>query len=342
MRLIVSLFRLFKGERPEAGSGAGFTLISQCPPEAETLAYSEGKLSNRTRTELESHFVRCNDCRSLLTMLARFGSEPFENAAPIPEDGVKKQTARILAFIEADEHKRTIPLSETGNQKHAQRGRKGFFVSYPQLAAAALVICAIIAGVIVPRIIGQKPVTVATQALAKAMQEERRSETRISGGLAYSPHPMTRGVAESDDLQLKRALNHLKSAESDTASVEARLTLARVHLAFEKPDHAQHALAILEQLKAKGIESHEVFNDLGVALFQLQNYKEAATNFGHALEEKPDYAEALFNRALAEERLHLYSDARQSWQQFINLSSDAGWKDEAERRLSFLSNSSNQ
>lgn len=342
MRLIVSLYRLVTGGRPEADSGADLNPISQCPHEAQILTYSEGKLSDRTRTKLESHFVNCNDCRSLLTMFGRFNSKPFENATPISEDGVKKQTARILAFIEADERKHSVPVRENNNRDPIPRTRKGFFVSYPQLAAAALIVCAIVAGIIVPRIGGQKPQMVATQALAKAMQDERRGVTRISGGLNYSPHSATRGVVESDDIQLKRALNKLKSAEGDNASVETQLILARVHLAFEKPDHTRLALTILEQLMANGIESHEVLNDLGVAQYQLHNYNEAVANFGKALEKKPDYAEALFNKALAEERLYLDSDAKESWQQFINLSSDPNWKDEAKKHLNALLNSPNQ
>jgi tetratricopeptide (TPR) repeat protein len=342
MRLIVSLYRLFAGKRPETDSDAVLAPASHCPHEAEILTYSEGKLSNRTRAELESHFVNCNDCRSLLMMLARFNSEPSEVASPISEDGVKKQTARILAFIEADERKRSFPLRETNGQKQVQRGRKGFFVSYPQLVAAALVICAIAAGVIGLLISNEKPKASAREALAKAMKDERRGETRISGGLEYSPHPSTRGTVESDDLQLNRAFNKWKFAESDNAPAEARLNLARVHLAFAKPDHARRALVILEQLMARGIESHEVLNDLGVAKFQLHDYEEAVAHFNKALEKKPDYSEALFNRALAEESLGRYSDAKQSWQQFINLSSDANWKEEAERHLSVPSNPPNQ
>ena len=310
----------------------------QCPNEAQILTYSEGKLSLRMRTELENHFTICNDCRSLLVLLARFNNEPFENATPISEEGVKKQTARILTFIENDEQKRNTATREGGKQAWIPREKKGFFVSYPQLAMAALVICAISAGLLVWQISRQNSETAAMQKLAQAMKEERRSETRISGGFDYSPHPVTRGSAESDDLPFRRALNELKSTDDDSASVGERLALVRIHLAFEKPEHTQQAFDILGQLMSKGVESPELLNDHGVANYQFHKYNLAIEDFNKALEKKPDYPEALFNKALAEERAGRYQDARQSWQQFIKLPSDTKWIDEAEKRLNALPN----
>ena len=341
MRLIDPLYRLFRGEQPEAGLKAGLPTLP-CPNEAQILAYSEGKLSPHMRVELESHFAICNDCCSLLALLAQFNNETFGNTTPLSEEGVKKQTAKILAFIEKDEQKSSKTARESDRQVQMPREKKGFFVSYPQLAMAALVICAISAGLLVWLVDSQKPEKAAMQTLAQAMKYERRSEARISGGLDYSPHPMTRGENESDDLLLRQALNKFKSAENDSARVEARLVQARVHLAFEKADHTRQALAILDQLMSEGIESPELLNDHGVANYQLKRYDKAIKDFTRALEKKPAYSEALFNKALAEDSAGLYQDAKQSWLQFIKLSPDAKWKDEAERRLNVLTNSLNQ
>lgn len=341
MRLIGPLYRLFKGEQPEAGLKAGLPTPS-CPNEAQILTYSEGKLSPHMRVEMESHFAICNDCCSLLALLAQFNNETCENATPIAEEEVKKQTAKIIAFIEKDEQRESKSARENDRQVRIPREKKGFFVSYPQLAMAALVICAICSGLLVWLVGGQKPEKAAMQTLAQAMKNERRNETRISGDIDYSPHPGTRGANESDDLQLRQALNRSKSAENDSASVEELLTLARVHLAFGKADHTQQALAILDQLMLKGVESPELLNDHGVANYQIHKYNEAIKDFDKALEKNPVYSEALFNKALAEERASRYQDAKQSWQQFINLSPDAKWKDEAKKRLNGLPNSLNQ
>ncbi|MGA9774065.1 MAG: tetratricopeptide repeat protein [Blastocatellia bacterium] len=314
----------------------------QCPNEAQILTYSEGKLSPGMRAGLESHFVICNDCRSLLVLLTRFNNEPSENATPMTEAGVKKQTARILAFIENDEQKRSTSTQPSDRPVQIPRKKKGFFVSYPQLAMAALVICAVSAGLVTWQLSRQKSDTAAMQTLAKAMKGERRGETRISGGFEYSPYTATKGAKESDDLQLRQAVNKVKAAENDSDEVEARLALARVYLAFEKADQTQQALAILDQLKSMGIESPEFFNDHGVANYQIKKYDEAIEDFNKALQKMPAYPEALFNKALAEDRSGRYQDAKKSWQQFINMSPDAKWKEEAERRLNTLSNAPNQ
>jgi tetratricopeptide (TPR) repeat protein len=337
MRLIDPLYRLFKWEKPEAGLKAGLP-VPQCPNEAQILTYSEGKLSPRMRAELESHFATCNDCRSLLVLLTRFNNEPFENVTPISEAGVKKQTARILAFIETDEQRRNTARHKGDRHVQIPGEKKGFFVPYPQLAMVALIICAISVGFLVWQNNSQQSETEAMKLLAQAMKEERRSEMRISGGFDHSGYTETRGTVESDDLQLKKALNKVKSGEK----VEAQLILARVHLAFEKPEHTQQALEILTQLMSKGIESPELLNDHGVANYQMKRYDEAIKDFNKALDKKPDYAEALFNRALTEVHLYRYADAKQSWQQFIKLSSDAKWIDEAEKRLNALSKFLNQ
>src|SRR5947209_570682 len=117
-----------------------------------------------------------------------------------------------------------------------------------------------------------------------------------------------------------------------------RQMLARAHLAFDRPEHARQAQAILESLQGRGALSAEVFNDLGVAQFQLQNHEAAIMSFSRALEINPGYAEALFNRALAEESAIRYPEARRDWEQFLNVTTDANWKAEAERHLSALSN----
>lgn len=341
MSLIDSFFQLFGAKRQESDSIPDLASEPQCPHEAEILSYSEGKLSHQRRAQLEGHFGSCDNCCSLLVLLARFENEMSEKPAPLSEDALKKQTARVLAYIENDD-KPTVPASQTVRRERALRRREGFFISYPQLATVSLLFCSICAVGVYLLIREQKPEAAGMQQLAVAMKEERRSHMRISGGMDYSPYMATRGDNESDDLQLKLALSKLEFAKDASAPAEARQALARAHLAFENRDHAKQAREILEQLVAGGVRSPEVLNDLGIAQSQLDGYEESIENFSKALEQKPDYSEALFNRALAEERAGRQEDAKRDWQQFINQSSDPKWKQEAANRLKLLSNSSNQ
>lgn len=339
MSLLDSVYRLVGKTGATPVSKPDFSPGPLCPDEAEVLNYLEGKDSPHGRAELESHFARCGDCRELLALFVKTPDEQVEgydsSIASLSDDGVKKQTARILAFIENDEQRH----GETAKKRPARAGvarkREGIYVPYPALASLALIICAIAAGFTFWLSIDHRP-QAGMEALKLAMKEERRTPVRISGGLAYSPYAVTRGEEDSDGLQFERAFNKLKYATDDSASPEARLALARVHLALGKRDEAKKALAILEQLVAGGHQSAEVLNDLGVAQFQLENYSEAVSNFTRALEKSPDFTEALFNRALSEEHEGRTEAAKQDWQQFIHSTSDENWKVEATRNLKGL------
>src|SRR5713101_2180273 len=96
-----------------------------CPNEADVLAYSENKLSTRSRAQFERHFAGCNDCRELLAFLGR---ESDEMPAPLTGEGVSEQTSRVLAYIQRDERSRSKPARKA-------RAAAGFYVSYPRLAA---------------------------------------------------------------------------------------------------------------------------------------------------------------------------------------------------------------
>ncbi|HEX8088185.1 MAG TPA: tetratricopeptide repeat protein [Blastocatellia bacterium] len=344
MSLFNSVHRLVSKAGGTPGLKSDFSSVRLCPDEAEILNYLEGKISPRGRSEMENHFACCGDCRELLVLFIRIPDEQVEGHdatfASMSDDGVKKQAARILAFIENDERRCGQPAGKQSAHAHAWKRREGIYVSYPVLASLALIICAIAAGAIFWVARDQRP-QAGMEALKLAMREERRTPARISGGLAYSPYAMTRGEEDSDGLQFERALNKLKYAEDGSESPEARLALARVHLALGKREEARKALTILEQLVAGGNQSAEILNDLGVAQFQLENYSESILNFSKALEKSSGFSEALFNRALAEEHDSRVEAAKQDWQLFLISSSDPKWKAEAERNLQRLQSSSN-
>lgn len=334
MNVIDSLQRLM-GRKNRAGEQAPLN----CPNEAEILRFSEKQLTRGRRKELTRHFTACGDCRDLLVFLRRFQPEALEPAEALSPEAVRQQTARILILIENDERQRRERASVSGPHGDRARERRGFFISYPQLAAMALAVFTFTVGGIYWLTRSEKPEQEAMQALALSTKEERRSAARISGDLPYSAYRATRGTTDTDDLQLQRAVNKVQFAESETAPVAARQALARAHLAFDRPKHAAQALAILNQLIAGGLQSPEVFNDLGVAQYQLERDDDAIAAFTRALEQAPAYAEAIFNRALAEERAKRNTEAKRDWQQFIILSSDANWKAEAERHLVSLATS---
>jgi tetratricopeptide (TPR) repeat protein len=297
-----------------------------CPDEAEVLAYTESRLSARNRAHLERHFAGCDDCRELLVFRGR---ESAEMPPAVADEAVREQTHKVLSLIHSDDVNRNKPKPE-------RRTVPAFHVSYPRLAAAALILCAIAITSIVLLSGGQKPSEAAMEALKLAVKDRRFTEARVSGGLGYSRYPEMRGAESNDDLQFSRAISQLRSAEQETAPVNDRLALARVYLARGTREDAGHALTILDQLVTRGVETPEASNDTGVAHFELGDYEDAMAYFTRALAKSPSYGEALFNKALAEERARHSDQAKLDWEQFIYQSADDSWKTEARTHLSFL------
>lgn len=335
MSLFNSLYRLVgrTGASPESKPDSLPGPL--CPDVAEIFVYMEGRTSSRLRAELESHFASCNDCRELMALFIQVPDEKMEgfdaSLAPLSDDGIKKQAARVLAFIENDENRPIQPVTKRSPYAEVARKRDGIYVSYPVLAAAVMIICAVGAGLMFWLARDHRP-DAAMDVLKLAIKDDRRIPARISG-LPYSPYYSTRGEEDREELQFERALNKMTYAKDKSAAAKARWTLARVQLASGNREEAKNALTILEQVVADGNHSAEIFNDLGVAHLQLRNYSEAIANFNKALEESPDFTEALFNRALAEEQDNRMEAAKQDWQQFIRLTSDEKWKEEAEGNL---------
>jgi tetratricopeptide (TPR) repeat protein len=298
-----------------------------CPGEADVLAYSENRLSRFNRSRFEHHFAGCYDCRELLAFLGR---ESVEVGAQLADKAASEQTHRVLDYIQRDERQRSKPA-------HQPRAAAGFHISYPRLASVGLVIAAIAVASVLLFTMKEAPADAAMEALRLAVKDARHIQTRVSGGLEYSSYSMTRGSDRNDDdLQFSRALSKLRSAEQENAPASDRIVLARVYLARGTREDASRALTILTQLAARGVETPEALNDTGVAQFQLDNYDDAIAYFSRALAKSPGYDEALFNRALAQERAHRDVDARQDWQHFIAQSPDDKWKAEARTHLNSL------
>jgi tetratricopeptide (TPR) repeat protein len=307
-----------------------------CPPEADILKYKENHLPKRARARLEQHVAACQDCRELLVLLVRFPVEGITQQPALSEAEIQQQTARVIQFIEADERRRA---TRNARGQIVPPPQPGWIFRYRVPLAAAVMVCALVVGLYF--ITRSEPTTqLARQSLAQAMKEERYSQARLSGNFDYSHYKSTRGNGDSPDFHLQIAVNQLKSAESDSAPVEMRQMLARAYLAFGHHEQARQAQAILESLRARGVQTADVFNDLGVAQFQQESFDAAIAEFTRALEINPAYAEALFNRALAKESAGRYPEARLDWEQFINSTTDANWKAEANRHLAGLSNSS--
>lgn len=293
-----------------------------CPDEATLLSFYEGALSDRQRTKIERHLIDCNDCCELLAAISKGREVPEQVEAS--EFELKRQVARVLNLI--------------AQQEASKKSRPVALSFWPKLALAAAVLIALVVSFYAGYRIAEPQLRyrAAMRLLREAVASGRYTPARISGGMPYSEYLAVRGEQEMSDIQFERALARLKVDRLDSASAEGLLILARIYLARGRAADQEKALAILRGLAESGIQSAEVANDLGAALFQLGRYEEAMTAFNEALERSPNFEEALFNRALAAEQLGQFEKARQDWERFLALSSDPGWRREAEQRLNRL------
>lgn len=349
------IIEYISGQGGNRAPGSALSPGKACPDEADLLALTEDRLSESRRGLMEKHLAGCDDCRDTLALFAHCSSDDALDSSfeQMSEAAITKQAARVLAYINQDtEQQEARKIRRPIAGQTAQAGqemagqalaagtatRAGIYISFRQLAVAALLVCAVTASVLFWVTREQAHRGEAMQALAVASSKKRRIEPRISGDLKYSSYSTTRGMDEDDDLQFDIALNDASVAVEQSPTPEAKHILARVYLARGKRGEVEKARLILEQLVGDGNRSAEVLNDLGVAFLGLDNPVEAASAFGAALDSDPGFDEALFNRALARQGFDR-EGARKDFEQFIKVSTDQGWTDEAKRKLESLQDS---
>jgi len=71
----------------------------------------------------------------------------------------------------------------------------------------------------------------------------------------------------------------------------------------------------------------------GEAQNRAADYTLALEYLGRALQSRPDFAEAIFNRALVYERMSLWDEAAREWRRYLDLDKAGAWREEALLRL---------
>ena len=314
------------------GVGEPVASSESCPQESEILKYKEGGLSSDTRRRLEGHFANCADCQELFVLIARFPEEEVSGSTTPSSAEIQQQTARILHYIEEDENRHS---DAAGNDPVRPVESGWTYQNRAWLTAATAFAVILLASGGYLWISRDGAAAQAANSLALSVEKERPGLARMSGGYHYAPFGSTRGAEDPADVNLRLAKAQSSGGDDPGASAELRRIRARVLLATNDNEKAE---SILKELIAAGVKDAEVYNDLGVAQYQTQKFEDAIASFSQALEKKSGYGEALFNRALAREASRRNTEAQSDWQQFINMTTDAQWKEEANRHLQALLN----
>jgi tetratricopeptide (TPR) repeat protein len=194
----------------------------------------------------------------------------------------------------------------------------------PWLAAAAAVVVAFMVWSFWPREPSSLERGVA--AYEAAVREARPSAYRLSGS-GYAPPGVTRG-GQRDRLEQARA--HLEAAVAEDPTPEALRALARARLAA---GDAAGAFEDLDRAYRTAPDDANIAVDRAIALAEQGRLAEARDALSAVLARDPRRADALFDRALVDERMGRRDDARQDWQRYLVVDSSSPWAEEVRRDL---------
>ena len=280
-----------------------FDRRSACSSSEVLGAFAEGRLGTEERAAVTAHLDTCDRCREEVAVLAGFLDE--------------------------------------GDAEIASPGRR--LPSWWAAAAAVLVLVATAA--VLWRFLPRREMTaVAPLIAASDALDHRLVEPRLHGfgWAAYrgavratedDRSPARLKVLGAAGEVLQRAGND-PSAEAAHAAGVASLVIADPAAAIER----------LEAAVAKQPGNATAWSDLAAAHYELavrlgraSHYPEALAAADRALKLDARLPEALFNRALALERLGFLGDARAAWTRYLAVDSGSEWAREAQRRLQALS-----
>jgi tetratricopeptide (TPR) repeat protein len=304
----------------------------ECMGDAEWLEVAAGLLPEAKTRELMKHAAQCGHCGPLLKNTAEALADeatPSEEALLASLQSARPEWRKNMAA--------TLRDSVRDRQPKSLWWRAVFTWPAPAYAFAGTVAVALVAWIGVRAL---HPPS-AEQLLAQAYSEHRTLEVRIPGA-RYAPIQAERGTGQSDFdkphslLKAKDLIGEaLSKNPNDPKWLEAR---ARAELL---DGNYESAIKSLQRALETQPDSPSLLTDLGSAYFERAesanrpiDYGNAIESFGKALAMSPDDTIALFNRAVACERMFLYTQAVDDWEHYLRVDPQGEWSEDARRRLS--------
>ncbi|MGC2400926.1 MAG: CHAT domain-containing protein [Acidobacteriaceae bacterium] len=315
----------------------------QCPPGNAWLELAVGIHPDPER--LLSHAAGCDHCAPLLQ----------EALTDLTAESTADEEARIGDLASADRARQRVLAQGLSTGSGAARPgvppggyppggfppasrprRLGFWSLYAVAATVLVVLSALLA-------LHRFPSPTPQMLLADAYSEHRTLELRIPEA-KHAPIHQERGTGASDldkPGSLLRAETiiaaQLRKKPSDPELLDAK---ARADLMDGNFDSAIQSLQRALESQA---DAPLLLTDLATAYFargeatgQAIDYGRAIDNLGKVLATSPDNSLALFNRAIAEERMFLYHEAASDWDRFLQVERDPAWREEGQDRLKNL------
>lgn len=234
----------------------------------------------------------------------------------------------------------------TNNVRKFPGFKRLFFSTSFKIAASVILVFALGAGVW-RTFVYRSDLDRGMVALKEAYREQRPIRARISS-LDYAPPPNERGGSVRVNGEAKRrAERFLQYAVEDAPSAASYHAFGDQLLAAGQFDEALKQFAQAAELDPNNARLQ---NDMGVALLEkaggsgtdadsgkgLADAGASLTHFDKALELDDSLLDALFNRALALERLKAFEQAQEAWAKYLERDSRSGWAEEARGHLERL------
>ena len=333
------------------------TPSGQCAAEGIWAHVVAGMLSDEESNRLLEHAAKCDSCGPLL-----------QQALSSLRDEPTAEEEALLAGMKSQQQEWGEALAS--RLKHAAgrdekpvraRGWWRMAIRPPALAFASLVVLAAI-GWEVARFSHERKMAEATSPapimspdaaarrappgalVAMAYRDYRTMEYRIPGAPFAQMHPVERGAERSiadhpaSMLDATRAvLDSLKQSPNDPQLLDA---LAQLELL---DGNAGKAIEHLEKARQSDPESPAILIDLASAYVLVADQSNshlkdgvALNLLGQVLRKSPNDPVALYNYALALEKLHLYGQAIHSWNTYLDHETDESWKKDGLAHRDFL------
>jgi CHAT domain-containing protein len=307
-----------------------------CPPDEEWLSVAAGLVPTEQAERDMQHASNCDRCGPLL----RSAVEDFTDELTPDEESLVNGLNSSNSKWQKGLAKRLSVANQIPTQTtNASVSWWGIFSRRPRLvlSVVSLVLFAVFAGLWLNWTQPQKR---AEELLAAAYTHQRTMELRIPGA-DYAPLRIERGSSRSrlqstPDLLEAEAIiaRNLQRHATDPVWLQAK---ARADLL---EGNYGTAIETLERVRDVQPNSPAVMTDLATAYFQRGEAEDRAGDYGiavdllsRALAIKPDSSIALFNRAIASERLFLYKQALDDWERYLQIDPHGIWSGEAKQRL---------
>ena len=321
-----------------------------CPSEDEWWRLAAGLLPESQAAEALEHSINCDACGLLLRQAVQdFAEEASEqeitelSALPSAQIEWQRSLAQRLRTAQSDGGGSLDAETRIGRwprglaDRFAWQLRDRFRYTWAYAAAALVLLIA------VTWIIQKRREPSIDQLIARAYTQQRPFEPRIADS-AYGPLRQERAGEHSSLSQptdLLRAKYLLKEKLASRPDDEALLAAkGRIELL---EGHYEEAIRTFGHPLDAEPDSAPLLIDLATAYFQRAEAGDRAIDYGQAvellsraLEKRPDDPVALFNRAIALEKLYVYNEAIRDWEHYLRVDSRSEWAAEARRRLEEL------